>query len=102
MKHPKVFWSLVATFVALLSAWLYAGKYPYPIYECHQTNKLLEYLDRLSGWEVNCTPIYVPDNPLWVTIIRKVAPITLFGLFLAILAVRFEGTKPKEKDTLGF
>jgi hypothetical protein len=89
MKRSKLLWSLVAVFVIVLTLWLCAGRYPYAIYEYHQTGGILEYLDRLVGLEVEAVPIFIPNNPLWVDVIRRIAPFTLFILTLAILYVLF-------------
>ena len=96
MKHPKVLWSLVAILVIILALWLYSGKYPYPVYEYQQTGEVVEFFDRAANLEVEAVPIFVPNNPLWVYIIRKIAPFTLFALVLAILYFAIESRKVED------
>ena len=82
----KARWVVLAIFVILLSVWLYQGfNYPYPVYDYQQTGQVVEWFDRASWWAVDAVPVWVPDNPLWVDIIRKVAPFSLFALALALI-----------------
>lgn len=87
MKLRRIMLCLLAVlFVGLLATWLYAdANYEYPIYEMRETGRLLEYLDRYGGWERKAISIYEPDNPAWVTTVRRVAPFTLFISGLVIL-----------------
>lgn len=99
MKRSKLLWFFVAIFVIVLSLWLGSGQYPYPVYEYHQTGEVLEWFDRAAGLEVDAVPIFVPDNPLWVDIIRKIAPLTLVVLFMAILYII---VRERGRDTASF
>jgi len=86
MKHPRLAWLVLAVFAILLVSWLIASfNYPQTIYDYRQTDRLVEWFDRASGWAVDAVPIWIPDNPLWVDIIRKIAPFGLFALFMACL-----------------
>ena len=97
VKHPKTAWTIVAIFVIMLGLWLFASyNYPHTLYEYHQTGEVVEYFDRAAGLEVETVPIFVPDNPLWVDIIRRIAPFSLFALFLAILYFAIEDRRPTE------
>lgn len=97
MRHPKAFWFIVAVFVSLLASWLVASyQYPQTVYDYQQTGQLVEWFDRASGWAVNTVPVWVPDNPSWVDIVRKIAPFSLFILFLAGLYLAVQDRKPKE------
>ena len=89
MKRPFGLWILVAAFVSLLSIWLWQDTtYPHTIYEYHQTGETAgQYDDRVEGNVIEAVPIWEPDNPLWVDIIRRAAPISLFVLFIAAVAV---------------
>lgn len=88
MKQSKALWAFVGLFVLVLSVWLYSHfNYPYPIYEYHQTGEVVEFFDRVSGLYVDAVPVFVPDNPLWVDIIRKIAPFGLVVLFMSALYV---------------
>lgn len=98
MKHPRLFWTTLTVFVILLSSWLFASfSYPQTIYDYQQTGELVEWLDRASGWAVDAVPVFVPDNPLWVNMIRRVAPISLFVLALAILYFAVEGRGERDE-----
>jgi len=88
MKNSKPLWIFVALFIIVLSLWLYSGfNYPYAVYEYHQTGEVAEWFDIAAGLEVDAIPVLVPDNPLWVDIIRKIAPLALVILFMVILYI---------------
>lgn len=89
MKRSKLLWSLVGIFIIVLVLWIYSSKYPFTIYEYPQTGRLFEDLGKLGGWNAGAVPIFIPDNPLWVDIIRGIAPITNFILILVILYILF-------------
>ena len=95
MKRSKPLWVLVAIFIVILSLWLASGQYPYPVYEYHQTGEVIEWFDRAAGLEVDAVPIFVPNNPPWVNVVRRIAPITLFVGGLAILYVLIERRNKK-------
>jgi len=60
--------------------------YPHTIYECYRTDEVVDaYMDRASGYRVVAIPVWEPDNPTWVDIVRKWVPETLFVLGLAML-----------------
>ena len=84
MKRATV-WVVVAVFLGLLSVWLHADSYPHTVYGYHQTGEVAEFFYRAAGLRVEAVPVFVPDNPAWVTTIRAIAPFTLFVLFMVIL-----------------
>ncbi len=86
MKRPRLHWVFLGLFAAVLSVWLYQGfTYPYAVYEYRETGRILEYLDRLTGREVGAIPIFIPDNPFWVDLVRRFGPFALFALGLAVI-----------------
>jgi len=89
VKRPKVMWLLLVIFIGLSIAWIKSDEYPYPIYEYRQTGEVIEMapMDRRSGLEVEAIPIWIPDNPLWVDIIRRIAPLGVSVLVLALIAL---------------
>ena len=99
MKKSTLLWSSVAIFTVLLGVWLWQGfTYPYTIYEYIQTDEFVtKYEGRVGGFAVEAVPIWEPDNPVWVDLIRRWAPITLFALVILILYAKFEYRNKAEK-----
>jgi hypothetical protein len=87
VKANKLFWGLLAIWFLLLGVWLWQGVvYPHTIYDCHRTDEVIDrYMDRASGYRVVAIPVWEPDNPAWVDVIRKRGPITLFVVAGAVL-----------------
>jgi hypothetical protein len=78
----------IVIWLVLLGIWVWQGfSYPHTIYEYHQTGEVREYLDRASGLVVEAKPVWEPDNPPWVGLIRRWAPVTLFAGLIGILAL---------------
>ena len=101
MKRPVGLWILIAVFASILAIWLWQSTtYPHTIYEYQQTGETAgQYDDRVEGNVVEAVPIWEPDNPLWVDITRRAAPVCLFILpwFIIALEVNFRDKRKRLK-----
>lgn len=92
----KARWIVLAAFAIILTLWLISSfNYPWTTYLYNPTGEVVEFFDRASGLYVDAVPVLVPDNPLWVDIIRKIAPFSLFVLGLTCIYFATEGRKRK-------
>jgi hypothetical protein len=90
MKRPAILWVLLSIFLIILSLWLWQSyNYPHALYEYHQTGEYIEGPpdDRDIHLEYEAVPIWEPDNPLWVDLIRRWAPLVLFFMPWFIIAI---------------
>ena len=88
MKRPVILWVLLSIFLLILGIWLWQSSvYPYPIYREHQTDEVVEQYDREAGYLVESELVWQPDNPLWVDLTQRWAPLALLLLFLSMVGV---------------
>jgi len=80
--------------------------YPKPVYEPvypgdpRYTGEVIEYLDRLGGWEVQWVLVYDPGNPAWVEFFQGDAPFFLFIGLLIFAAWSYpKKSYPKDERT---
>ncbi|MBA7559806.1 hypothetical protein ES708_01421 [subsurface metagenome] len=99
MTRTLLLWGLIAILIVTFAIWLWQGfTYPHTIYEYIQTDELVtKYEGRVGGFAVDAVPIWEPNNPAWVDLIRRWAPITLFALVILVLYAKFEYRNKAEK-----
>lgn len=100
MKRPIVLWVLIALFIILCGIWLWQDiSYPHTIWKVIPIGEYaLPHGDLGGKLEaiVEAVPVWQPDNPLWVDVIRRTAPVTLFVLLIVIAAIEIHYRERKE------
>ena len=94
MKRPIKLWVSLVLLVFLGTVWLWqSSAFPHTIYKIEQTGRTVEVAPegRRTGLEVEATPIWEPDNPVWVDVMRS-GWVVLLMASLVVYTIYLEAT----------